>query len=145
VPVVLAKSDLSAQWSGGPKGPYRPGTSADFVLTLKNAGPDSAWSPYLTITADAPFENVPFDNTGYWSCEGDYSTVNFKINCSYGLDMAAGGTTPPNVFILHVKAPAHDKGGLNLAAAINSAYVNDPKPNNNRDSRNVGIAGPPTK
>ncbi len=140
VAVKLANADLSAKWSGGPTGRYRPGDTAEFVLTLDNRGHDAAWAPSVTISVDAPFESVTFNDSGYWSCEGDYSTADFKINCLYGIELAPHGQSP-SVFILQVVAPSRDKDKLNLKAMIDSAYVRDSNRGNNTSRRRQNING----
>jgi predicted extracellular nuclease len=142
VAVKLADADLSAKWSGGPTGPYRPGDVAEFVLTLDNRGRDAAWTPTVSIAVDAPFENVTFGDSGNWSCEGDYSTTDFKINCIYGAELAPRGQSP-GVFVVQVVAPPRDRNKLNLKATIDSAYVKDSNRGNNTSRRRQNINGPP--
>ncbi len=139
LPVVRATSDLSVAWSKVPKQPYRTGAVGDFELKVKNAGPDSAWQSKVTIAIDAPFENVVFDTPAYWSCEGDYSGSTFKIDCIDGEPFASQEI---GVFIFHVTAPGPAQNRLNVTARIGSPFVNDPKRNNDQDSRQINIVCP---
>ena len=142
VAVKLADADLSAKWSGGPTGPYRPGDVAECTLKLDNRGRDAAWTPTVSIAIDAPFENVTFGDSGNWSCEADYSTTDFKINCIYGTELAPRGQSP-SVFVLQVVAPPRDRNKLNLKATIDSAYVKESNRDNNTSTRRQNINGPP--
>jgi hypothetical protein len=96
----------------------------------------------VSIAVDAPFENVTFGDSGNWSCVGDYSTTDFKINCIYGAELAPRGQSP-SVFFLQVVAPPRDRNKLNLKATIDSAYVKDSNRDNNTSRRRQNINGPP--
>jgi uncharacterized protein len=143
VAVALANADLSAQWTRRPKGPYRAGDVGEFVLTLNNKDTDSAWSTSVTIAADVPFENVDFSTPTNWSCEGDPTSANFKINCRIETELAPKGRAPMNL-LLRVIAPTRDKDKpkLKLSATIGSPYVHDRNPWNNTATRLESINDP---
>jgi uncharacterized protein len=140
-PIKQANADLSAKWSGGPIGAYRPGDTAEYVLTLDNKGAQAAWTTSVTISVDAPFENVSFNDFGYWSCEADNSTLNFKIRCLYGIELAPRGQAPTG-FVLNVVAPSGGINRLNLSATIDSAYIKDSNKGNNTAIRRQAISRP---
>lgn len=136
---VLADADLALALAG-PSQPFRSGTTADFPLTLRNAGPDAAWQPRVSLRGDAPASAVAIAAPAGWQCGVAGLGAGFEATCAFAGAFPAGAQ---QVFEFAITAPPRDgKDSLTLTAAV-AAATPDPVAGNDSAGIVIAIVGAP--
>ncbi|MDQ3057344.1 MAG: hypothetical protein M3Q96_06335, partial [Pseudomonadota bacterium] len=137
---VTASADLSLQLSG-PDKKLHFGRTETFPLTLRNAGPDAAWQPAVTLRGDAPAANVSIAAPAGWQCAVVDIAGGFEARCTFDAAFAVGASQRFDVAIL---IPARPNSTMQLSLSA-SASASTPEPNatNNTATYTNRIVGVP--
>lgn len=120
---VTADADLSVSLSG-PVKKLHYGRTETFPLVLRNAGPDAAWQPVVTLRGDAPAANVSITPATGWSCVASDAPGGFEARCSFDGVFAASASQR---FDFAIRIPARPDSTMFLSLAA-SAQASTPDP-----------------
>lgn len=137
---VLADADLSVNL-GGPTKKLHYGYTETFQLMLRNAGPDAAWQPVVTLRGDAPAANVAIVAPAGWECAVADDGGDFEASCVNAGAFAAGASQRLDVAIT-IPARSDSTQFLSLRATAN-ATTPDPDHADNTATYSNRIVGVP--
>lgn len=135
---VRAAADLGLSVVG-PHTPIITGRGADFVIDLRNAGPDAAWSPTLVLEANAPASSMRLSAASGWQCSlVDGDAVSSRFECRLSGSFANAGTAR---FTLFADPPRPlPQTWFELRASVSSSTP-DAHLANNQDSATQRVTG----
>jgi hypothetical protein len=137
---VTADADLSVSLSG-PVKKLHYGRTETFPVVLRNAGPDAAWRPVVTLRGDAPAANVRVAPATGWTCVAADTAGGFEARCT--LDGAfASGASQRFDFAITIPARPDSTMFLTLAASAH-ASTPEPDPTDNAATYSNRIVGVP--
>jgi hypothetical protein len=136
---ITGQADLSMAVSG-PAKKLHYGRVEAFPLTLRNAGPDAAWQPVVTLIGDAPAANVAIDAPAGWACTVNGEAGRFAAACRFDGSLASGVSAGFNASI-RIPARPDSTRFLTLQATAASATPDTAGGDNSADYANriVGV------
>jgi uncharacterized protein len=139
---AAGNANMSVALLGGPigpnglqgTGPTSPGGTVQFVIPVRNLGPDLALRPQLTLTGDVPLASATLIAPAGWNCTRSATGTGFAMNCELprALRRIAG-----EFFNLTIVTP-NRSGTLTVDATVSSATP-DPVSSNNTARRVLQI------
>ncbi|MDQ3494625.1 MAG: lamin tail domain-containing protein [Pseudomonadota bacterium] len=137
---VLADADLAVALAGPAKKLIYNRTET-FTVSLRNAGPDAAWQPRVTLRGDAPAANVAIAAPAGWDCEISGADGDFEAACALDTAFAAGARQDLD-FRIRIPARSNSTQFLQLTATATAATP-DPQAGNDTATYRNRIVGVP--
>jgi uncharacterized protein len=142
--IVPGNADMNTSLLGGPVvgGSITVGSSiavggtANFVIPVRNSGPDAAQNPTVTFSGNVGVTSTSLVVPAGWTCSNNGSATHYQYVCSLS------GAYPNRAavyFSLSVLAP-NRTGALTTASSV-SSLTNDPRASNNTATRSLTITG----
>ncbi|HEY5783041.1 MAG TPA: nuclease, partial [Lysobacter sp.] len=137
---VTGQADLAIILTG-PAKKLHYGQVEAFGLTLRNAGPDAAWQPVVTLIGDAPAANVAIDAPAGWACSMNGDAIRFEATCRLDGTLASGVSAG---FDASIRIPARpDSTGFLTLRATTASATPDPAAGDNSAGYANRIVGVP--
>ncbi|MET3928920.1 putative extracellular nuclease [Lysobacter sp. OAE881] len=132
---VVTAADLSVRIEGGAL-PVRKGAIATFLVPVRNAGPDAAVQPTLTIDGNVAVSAAAVAAPSGWSCARVATTSGFRAQCTRNASLG----TNVQWFAFAIVVPERPRTGTQLEfnARVESATP-DPDASDNTDTLTVAI------
>ncbi|BDU15418.1 lamin tail domain-containing protein [Lysobacter auxotrophicus] len=132
---IVTAADLSVRIEGGVL-PVRRGAIATFLVPVRNAGPDAAQKPTLTIDGNVAASAAAVAAPSGWTCTRVATATGFRAQCSRIVDMAQG----VQWFAFAIVVPERPRVGTELEFAARVASdTPDPDASDNTDTLRVAI------
>ncbi|WP_206860119.1 lamin tail domain-containing protein [Lysobacter changpingensis] len=132
---VVTAADLSVRIEGGAL-PVRRGAIATFLVPVRNAGPDAAAQPTLSIDGNVAASAAAIAAPSGWSCARTATVAGFRAQCTHGGSIGQG----VQWFAFAIVVPNRPANGTQLEFNAHVESVTpDPDASDNTDTLRVAI------